>query len=348
MIRVGVAVLVFVLFAGAAAAQLTVDVGLVNVVATVTDGKGQYVGGLTADDFIVEEDGQVQTITHLTQSDDQPASLGIVLDTSGSMAAKIKTATDAVSRFIRTVHKDDDIFFMTFDRRPTLRQDFTNNRDKLTSALKKVKVSGGTALYDAVDESLTKVKHGKHDKKAILLITDGVDTASFMTYDKALLRVRESGSLLYALGIAPDGSFPLTKGVPTIGPYPGRTPPPVLMPPVIRGPRIGGGRRRLNLMPEPQTGGTGATPRYDTVDMQVLDALAEAGGGRAWLVSGSSERRDNTIERALDEIAAELRSQYSIGYYPTHAVKDGQWHRIQIRVKNSDYKVRFRNDYFGG
>jgi Ca-activated chloride channel homolog len=340
MTRFPALVVVCLSFVCIAAAQLTVDVGLVNAVATVTDSEGRYVDGLTVKDFVLEEDGQVQTITHLTQSDDLPASLGIVLDTSGSMATKIKTATDAVSRFIRTIHKDDDIFFMTFDQRPALRQDFTNNREKLTSALKKVKLGGGTALYDAVDESLGRLKRGKHDKKAILLITDGEDTASLMTYDKALLRVRESGSLLYALGIAPDGSLPLT------GPYPGgRTPPPIYVPPpIFRGPRIG--RRRLNLLPEPQGGG--ARARFDTVNMDVLDALTDAAGGKAWLVSGSSERRGNEIERALDKIASELRSQYSIGYYPSHAVKDAQWHRIQIRVKNSNYKVRFRTDYFGG
>jgi len=65
-------------------------------------------------------------------------------------------------------------------------------------------------------------------------------------------------------------------------------------------------------------------------------------------VSGSRNGRDNEIEHALDEIAADLRNQYSLGYYPSHAMKDGKWRRIQIRVKNSHYKVRFRGDCFGG
>src|SRR5204863_7367528 len=120
----------------------------------------------------------------------------ITLDTSGSMERKIGTATGAIERFIRTVHHDDDIFFMTFAERPILRQDFTSDRDKLSAALRKVTVGGGTALYDALDDSLRKVKKGSHDKKAILLITDGEDTSSYASFDEAQLSVRESELLV--------------------------------------------------------------------------------------------------------------------------------------------------------
>jgi len=327
-----------------------VDVGLINVVATVTDSRGDYVEDLTAEDFVLEEDGQVQTITHLTQSNDLPVSVGIVLDSSESMERKISTASDAVEQFIRTIHKNDDIFLMTFDRRPQLRQDFTDNRDKLASALRKVKLGLGTALYDAVDDSLQKVKHGKQDKRAILLITDGEDTSSSIDVEDALLRVRQSNVLLYALGISPNGFDSTTSR------NPGRTTPPVI------GPQGGGRRggvvvpnlpipipipgRRLEFQQGPQRQGGGLL--RDSVNMKVLNELADVSGGKAWLVSGSRNGRDNDIERALDEIAAELRNQYSLGYYPSHAINDGKWHRIRIRMKSSNYKVRFRGDYFGG
>src|SRR3954463_16649604 len=103
-------------------AQLKVDVALVNVVATVTDETGHYVSDLTADDLIVQEDGKPQTISHFSQSNDLPVSMGVVLDTSGSMERKIATATTAVERFIRNVHREDDIFLMTFSNRPELLQ----------------------------------------------------------------------------------------------------------------------------------------------------------------------------------------------------------------------------------
>lgn len=83
--------------------------------------------------------------------------------------------------------------------------------------------------------------------------------------------------------------------------------------------------------------------------MEVLNTFADASGGKAFLLSGTwTEGRGNQIERVLDEIAAELRNQYSIGYYPSHALDDGKWHRISIRARNSAYRVRSRKDYFGG
>jgi Ca-activated chloride channel family protein len=227
---------------------------------------------------------------------------------------------------------------MTFDRNPQLRQDWTDNRDKLSSALKKIRLGLGTSLYDAVDEGLAKIKHGKHDKRAILLLTDGEDTSSSLDFEGALLRVRETEVLLYALGIGPDGFSSTTGG-------PGRSTPPVIggiLIPTLPFPIPLPGRR-MDLMP-PQIG----RGQMDTVNMQVLNDLADASGGKAWLVSGRTQGRQNEIERALDEIASELRSQYSIGYYPTHAMKDGKWHRIELRAKSSGYKVRYRSDYFGG
>src|SRR5215470_9284247 len=161
MTRVGLTLLILAcLTASIVGAQLKVDVALVNVVATVTDETGHYVSDLTADDLVVEEDGKTQNVAHFSQSNDLPVSMGVVLDTSGSMERKIGTATAAVERFIRTIHREDDIFLMTFSNRPDLLQDFTDDRDKLARALRRVVVGGGTALYDALDLSLRKIKHG--------------------------------------------------------------------------------------------------------------------------------------------------------------------------------------------
>jgi VWFA-related protein len=348
------------------AAQLKVDVALVNVVATVTDDSGHYVSDLTADDFIVTEDGTSQTIAHFSQSNDLPVSMGIVLDTSGSMERKIGTATDAVERFIRTVHHEDDIFLLTFSNRPQLLQDFTDDREKLARALRRVSVGGGTALYDALELSLRKIKSGKQDKKAILLLTDGEDTSSEMIFDETLTAVRESELLVYCLGISPSGA-PMTER--NRLPYPGGTgrpndpngrrgpttgggigiPFPIPIPgiPGTGGPRVPG---RFPAFPSPaqRQGSTRVQIGQDTVDMSVLDAFADASGGKAWLLSGNwTDNRGREIQNALDEIASELRNQYSIGYYPPHDLKDGKWHRIEIRAKNRRYHVRARKEYFG-
>src|SRR5438552_6463182 len=193
------------LFVPLIAAQLKVDVALVNVVATVTDETGHYISDLTENDLIVLEDGKEQKISHFSKSNELPVSMGLLLDTSGSMERKIGTATTAVERFIRSIHKDDDIFLMTFANRPELRQDFTDDRDRLARALRRVTVGGGTALYDAMDEGLRKIKQGRHDKKAILLLTDGEDTSSFMNFDQAQPMVRESELLVYGLALSPSG-----------------------------------------------------------------------------------------------------------------------------------------------
>ena len=352
-------VLLFVPFI---AAQLKVDVALVNVVATVTDETGHYISDLTENDLIVLEDGKEQKISHFSQSNELPVSMGLLLDSSGSMERKIGTATTAVERFIRSIHKDDDIFLMTFANRPDLRQDFTDDRDRLGRALRRVVIGGGTALYDAMDEGLQKIKRGKHEKKAILLITDGEDTSSYIAFEQAKSLVRESELLVYCLGISPFGGY-LSERRP--GQYPGPggrrdpgTGPSIGFPfpgiPGIPGwPYPGGGRRipgrpALPLQQYPRGGRNGGVVNEDTVDMDVLNAFADASGGKAWLVSGgSTENRGNEIQDALDEIAAELRNQYSIGYYPDHPLNDGKWHRIEIRAKDRRYRVRARKEYFG-
>src|SRR5947208_15563182 len=173
------------LFVPLIADQLKVDVALVNVVATVTDETGHYISDLTENDLIVLEDGKEQKISHFSQSNELPVSMGLLLDSSGSMERKIGTATTAVERFIRSIHRADDIFLMTFANRPDLRQEFTDDRERLGRALRRVVVGGGTALYDAMDEGLQKIKRGKHEKKALLLITDGEDTARYITLQQA-------------------------------------------------------------------------------------------------------------------------------------------------------------------
>src|SRR5215831_5361636 len=139
----GFVIVAMVAIASVVAAQVHVDVRLVNVVATVTDARGRTIPNLTADDFILEADGTPQQITHFTQDQNVPVSVGILLDTSGSMDRKIRTAVEAVDRFIRRIHKDDEIFLMTFSGQVVVRQDFTDDREKLSQALRRINATGG-------------------------------------------------------------------------------------------------------------------------------------------------------------------------------------------------------------
>jgi Ca-activated chloride channel family protein len=331
--------MVLLLLVAAAAGQIRVNVQLVNVVATVTDSRGRYVDNLQVSDFTLLEDGQPQPISHFAHSNDLPVSVGIVLDSSTSMERKISTATRAVDRFLRDLHADDDIFLMTFDQSVRVRQDFTSDRDKLWRELDEVELSSGTSLYDGVIAGLDTLRKGKYPKKAILLISDGVDTTSQSDYSRARIAVRESEALVYALGIAPDAAARapmsekppvITRPSPTPFPIPGGNPFPFPFP--IPGQRqFPGGNTRSSDM--------------DSVDMSVLNAFADASGGKAWLIT--SDNRRTRLQEALDQIADELRNQYSIGYYPTHDLKDGKWHRIELKMKNRAYHVRYKEDYFG-
>jgi len=307
MRRVVYLTVVMLLLSAFPCAQFRVDALLINVVATVVDGKGRTVPDLTVDDFIVEEDGQPQTIKHLVPSADLPISIGVALDTSLSMETKIRTAQRAVDRFVSVIHQDDEVFLMTFTRRASLIADFTADRTKLTNALMTgVNLGGGTSLYDSLYQALQKVKEGRYQKKAVLLVTDGEDTTSLTRFDKALQDIRESDMLVYSLGI---------KGAPV-----------------------------FDLGTDPLSGNARSSrPDYTTVDMKVLNRFGEASGGRAWEIAEATFGKN--MDAVLDTIAAELRSQYSIGYYPTHPVKDGKWHSVRIRMKNPDYLARARKEY---
>ena len=298
-------------------AQVRVDVRLVNVFATVTDSAGRYVNDLSVDQFSLEEDGVPQSIVHFSQDTDTAVSVGIVLDTSGSMERKIRIATAAVEQFARTINKEDEVFLMTFSGKPVLRQEFTSDRGKLTKALRNVRVTGGTALYDAVGEALAKMRGARHDKRALLVITDGQDTASIMKSSEANEAVRESEYLVYAIGISPMTYTGNADHVPFSWP-----------------------------LPSPRTGIGQLAGGRDAVDMNVLNRFAENSGGRAFLLDESLiGGGESKIEKVLDDIAGELRSQYTLGYYPTHA-DDGRFHTIHVTTKTG-HKARARKGYAG-
>ena len=287
-------------------AQVKVGVVLINVIATVVDGKGRAVPNLTIDDFILEEDGQPQAIKLLSATAELPVSMGVVLDVSGSMQSKIRTAQRALDRFFSMIDHDDEIFLMTFAMRTSLIADFTPHRNELTNALMSgVNVGGSTALYDSLDQALQKVKEGRYQKKCVLLVTDGEDTTSLTRFDKALQDIREAEMLVYSVGI---------KGAPG-----------------------------FDLETDPLSGNARPIRNFTTVDMKVLNQFSDASGGRAWEISEAAFGKK--MDEVLETIAAELRSQYSIGYYPTHPVKDGKWHRVRIRMKNPEYAARARKEY---
>jgi len=170
------------------------------VTATVTDAQGRFVPGLTADDFEVYEDGKLQTISQF-ESERVPVSLGIALDTSGSMAGeRMAAAQGAVNRFLYDLlGEQDEVFLYRFDSRPVLVHGWTDDRRSVGRALGSLSPNGGTAMYDTVAEAMPLFQSGTRRKKALVVISDGNDTSS--RTDVAALRAavalgREIGAVV--------------------------------------------------------------------------------------------------------------------------------------------------------
>ena len=182
---------------------------LVTLTATVFDPKGKYVANLKKEDFIVFEDGARQEISFFTSDESIPISIGLIFDTSGSMIDKLDGVQDAVKHFIETTKPADEIFIIRFSNDVEVVSDFTDQKQRLRKTIDNLEANGSTALYDALFEGLQKVKQGKHKKKAIVLITDGNDTASDMTQRDVQELSRRSEVLIYCLGIGHGerGSF---------------------------------------------------------------------------------------------------------------------------------------------
>ena len=299
-------------------------VNLVSFTATITDSSGRHVSGLTKDNVSLFEDGTRQQLA-MFKFEPEPVSVGIVFDTSGSMRTKIQDVADAVAHFGATALPDDDIFLMQFSNRAHIVMEFTNDRDRLASAANNLRAGGSTVLYDAVSEALDHVLHGKNRRQALVVITDGEDTSSATSLDYLLQQAKESEVLVYCIGIGEISAHKQGgSSRPSIASQ---------LPSIILGGR-NRGRQPQNL------------PGRDTVDMFVLNSLGEVTGGRAWQIRPNSRGGVDEIDRVTQEISAELRQQYFIGYYPSNTAHDGTYRAIRVTTNTPDYTVRTRRGYY--
>ncbi len=176
-----------------------VNVDLVVAHTTVLDKNGHFVSGLKKDVFKLFEDGVAQNVSSFSQ-EDVPISMGIVIDTSGSMRNKIDLVNKAALAFIRASNADDQVFLVGFNDQVELLEDYTNDIDAITDALDNMVVTGGTALYDAIYLGVQKAQNGIKPKKAIVLITDGEDRDSYYKLDELVAKVQESDVQIYCVG----------------------------------------------------------------------------------------------------------------------------------------------------
>ncbi|MFN6964073.1 MAG: VWA domain-containing protein [Pyrinomonadaceae bacterium] len=182
-----------------------VKTDLVTLTLTVTDLYGRYVSGLKRNAFTVMDNGQEQEITFFSDSD-APVSLGILFDVSGSMSGeKIGKARKALERFVATSHPSDEYFLIAFNSRAQLLLDRTRDGDAVLRKLTLVEPKRNTALYDAMYLGVDRVTRGSHQKKALLIISDGQDNSSRYNFNEVRKMMRESDVVTYAVGIMDGG-----------------------------------------------------------------------------------------------------------------------------------------------
>lgn len=285
------------------------DTTLVLVPVSVTDPSNRYVLGLDKDDLRLFEDGVEQKVTHFS-NEDAPLSIGLLVDTSGSMGAKLETSRQAVAEFLKTLNSADEAFLVEFSDQAQLAVPLTNDAGAIRSAMTSATSGGLTALLDAVHMGLQEMKHSKNPRKALLVISDGGDNNSRYTSSEITNLVREADVQVYAMGVfEPSLSFGLPPG--------------------------------LGLH------GTGGSKLGDAEldGPRLLAEIANQTGGRALAATNLRE-----LPGVAERIGIELRNQYVLAYSPTNPNHDGKYRKIEVKLQQPKalpaLKARWREGYY--
>lgn len=291
-----------------------VETNLITIPVSVYDRNGLYIPNLRQTDFKIFEDGAEQEIAYFGTSE-KPFTVILLIDTSPSTAYKIEEIQSAATAFVDQLKPQDNVMVIEFDANVHVLTEATNDRKKIYKAIKRVDFGGGTSLYDAVDFSLRKRLGKIEGRKAIVLFTDGVDTASYKNdYDSTIREAEESDSLIFPIYY---NTFFDNRGGVLSSPFPG----------------LGG-------IWSPR----GTTSEEYALGRKYLEELAAGTGGRVF----RPEATPGGLTAAFEGIAEELRRQYNIGYYPQTGAKTGQRKQIKVRLNRPNVVVRARDSYIVG
>jgi Ca-activated chloride channel family protein len=195
---------------------MRIDVDLVLIPITVTDPMNRLVTGLEKEDFTVFENGVEQKMKSFS-NEDAPVSIGVIFDLSGSMSSKLIRARESILRFMKTANPQDEFFVIGFNERPELIEDFTNSIETLQERLATVRSGKRTALLDAIYYGVQKMKDARHERKALLVVSDGGDNNSRYTEGEVRSQVRESDVQIYSIGIFdPEAATPEERSGPEL------------------------------------------------------------------------------------------------------------------------------------
>jgi Ca-activated chloride channel family protein len=289
------------------------DVNLVDVLFTVVDRKNKMVSDLGQDNFSVSDDGKPQQIRFFSQQTDLPLRVGLLLDTSNSIRARLQFEQEAAIDFLfNVIRRDkDEAVLMTVDDQPEVIQDFTGDMDRLRDAIQRQRAGGATALYDAIYKASTELlQHApltntSNDvRRVLVVISDGEDTLSHHSRGEALEIAQRAGIVIYTISsntdwIVTDQDTNPSKSF----------------------------DRKIEKGPGDQ----------------VLQQFAEDSGGRAFFPYHVDD-----LAQSFAQIGAELRSEYSLAYnLPAGQLTDGKFHTIRINIAQKGMQVHARKGYLG-
>ncbi len=326
----------------------------VRVPVSVLDAKGQPVLGLHDTDFKISEDGKRQGVSFFS-GERRPLRLALALDVSRSMENKIRQVEEALRHFIDLLEPADEILVMTFGDRLRVVQDFTSDRERVARVLDNLEVGGGTALYDAAYESIQRVATGAAESKAVVLVTDGVDTASAIAFDELREFARRKEVPVFSIGLDSGGVIErLFPPPPRRDPGGGRPGWPGPGPGSGPGRGWPGGGGRVGVPGSGHGGGGGGFPGPRRgFDEKPLLELADDTGGRAEIVRGLQHYSpgdevpgQDRLKQAVESIAMTLRHRYLLGYEPPDGKRG--WREIEVEVTKRDTIPHARKGYYAG
>jgi Ca-activated chloride channel family protein len=308
---------------------IKVDTTLVTVPVTIKQ-HGKVVADLKPENIHIYEDGVEQTIVYFDSPDrniegenyprsgvggQKPLTVALMLDTSDSTEFRLKPIQDAAAAFADLLQPDDRMLLMSFDKNVRVISNATNDRAALRSGIDQLRTGGGTSLYEAMDSVMTWFNH-IGGRKAVVVLTDGVDTASpKATYESTLSSVAKSDVVIYPIQYDTYSDFADNPSRQSVA--------------------VGG----ITTMSHATKNGEAASEAYKRA-RTYLSELARLSGGTLRF----SDSVKN-LSKSFAQIAAQLREQYTLGYYPTNKTANGVPRKIKITVDRPEVNVATRKSY---
>ncbi len=294
---------------------MKLDTLLVNVPVLVLDRDGKYLPNLKREDFEIYEDGIKQEIDRFNPME-APFNVALMMDTSGSTRFKLEDIQRAALAFSDQLREQDKLMVVSFDSKIYVDSELTGNRKQMRQAILQTRTGGATRLYDAVDLVLTERLNKVEGRKAVVLFTDGVDTASRIANALSSLElVEESNVLVYVIQYDTKADLP-------------------------RGPRIITTTPQGRVITDKTIPIQGAGEKEYLYGDKYLHEAADRSGARLYKAETITD-----VNQAFSQIADELRHQYALSYYPANEKRDGAYRKIRVVVGKPEAVVRARKGY---